>query len=252
MTLQILDYSDEQIKDLAKKVIQDGCVVLHEQNLTKQQHIQACERFGKLDRNEYFMNPVDAREISIVSGQRNEEGRRVGMFGHTELEWHQNGSARHEFEDCVVSLYCVEECVDTVLSICSQVDCFAELPEEKKAYFREFDIHLDHVNDAIYAISEHDSEDDPEPSSEIRTGIKHYRDETSNNHHEYLDKRPLVQPHHIDGREYLYFVVPFMVGASRNDVRLTDEEFKDFFDDLWQTLFKSKYMFHHVFRRGDY
>ena len=251
MVKQILDYTDDEIRDLALKVVNNNFVVLHEQNLTQAQHIEACKRFGKMDRNEYFMNPVNAREISIVSGQRNEKGKRIGMFGDTELEWHQNGSARHEFEDVIVSLYCVEECIDTVLSICSQVDCFAELSEERQNYFREFDIHLDHVHDAIYSISEHDSEDDPEPSNEIRTGIKHYRDKNANNHHEDLDRRKLVGVHPVDGREYLYFCVPFMVGASRNGVRLTNHEFKHFKDDLWQTLFKSKYMQHHVFRRGD-
>ena len=252
MTLQILDYSDEQIRDLALKVVQDGSIVLHEQNLTKQQHIEACKRFGKMDRNEYFMNPVDAREISIVSGQRNEEGKRIGMFGDTELEWHQNGSARHEFEDIIVSLYCVEECIDTVLSICNQAECFAELPPEIQEKYRGIDIHLDHVNDAIYKISEHDSEDDPEPSNEIRTGTKFYNDEDSNNHHETADRRSLIGIHPVDGREYLYFALPFMVGASIDDVMMTDEEFKDFYDEMWGYLFKSKYMFHHVFRRGDF
>ena len=154
--VNILDYTDDEIRDLALKVVSNNCVVLHEQWLTKAQHIEACKRFGKMDRNEYSFNPVDAREISIVSGQRNEEGKRIGMFGEDELEWHQNGSARHEFEDIIVSLYCVEECIDTVLSICSQVDCFAELPTEIQEKYRGIDIHLDFVYDAIYNISEND------------------------------------------------------------------------------------------------
>ena len=254
MVKQILDYTDDEIRDLALKVVNNNFVVLHEQNLTQAQHIEACQRFGKMDRNEYFMNPVNAREISIVSGQRNEEGKRIGMFGDTELEWHQNGSARHEFEDIIVSLYCVEECIDTVLSVCSQVDCFAELPTEIQEKYRGIDIHLDHVHDAIYSISEHDIPGiDDEPSAEIRTGVKHYRDEEANNHHETLDRRNLVGIHPIDGREYLYFALPFMVGASHRStgIMMTDDEFKDFYDEMWGYLFKSKYMTHHVFRRGD-
>ena len=40
-----------------------------------------------MDRNEYFMNPEDAREISIVSGQRDADGKRIGMFGKDELQY---------------------------------------------------------------------------------------------------------------------------------------------------------------------
>ena len=248
----ILERTDDEIRDLALKIVKDGSIVLHEQDLTQAQHIEACRRFGKMDRNEYFMNPVNAREISIVSGQRNDEGKRIGMFGDTELEWHQNGSARHEFEDIIVSLYCVEEYIDTVLSICDQATCFAELPAEIQEKYRGIDIHLDHVHDAIYKISEHDVPGvDLEPSAEIRTGKEFYNDESSNNHHETVDRRKLVGIHPVDGREYLYFALPFMVGASIDDVMMTDVEFKDFYDEMWGYLFKSKYMKHHVFRRGD-
>ena len=103
-----------------------------------------------------------------------ENGKRIGMFGKDELQWHQNGSARHQFEDCIVSLYCVEECVDTVFSICSQVDCFADLPEERKEYFRQFDIKLDYVEDGIYSIVGNDTEEEMSPEHEINTGAWYY------------------------------------------------------------------------------
>ena len=239
----LLDYTDSEIKDLARQVVTKGHVVLHEQKLTKQEHIEWCKRWGKMDRNEYFMNPEDAREISIVSGQRDENGKRIGMFGKDELQWHQNGSARHQFEDCIVSLYCVEECVDTVFSICSQVDCFADLPEERKEYFRQFDIKLDYVEDGIYSIVGNDTDDEKSPEHEINTGAWYYD--------EGVDRRPLVSKHHVDGREYLYFCVPFMVGAYKNGVELSEKEVDALYDELWDVLFKSKYMQHHVFRRGD-
>jgi|TARA_B100000959_G_scaffold53873_1_gene56008 hypothetical protein len=249
--VNILDYTDDEIRDLALKVVNNNFVVLHEQWLTKAQHIEACKRFGKMDRNEYSFNPVDAREISIVSGQRDEEGRRIGMFGEDELEWHQNGSARHEFEDIIVSLYCVEECIDTVLSVCSQVDCFAELPNEIQEKYRGIDIHLDFVMDAIYNISEHDMPGiDHEPVAEVRTGTT---GPGPYSHKESIDRMPLVGVHPVDGREYLYFALPFMVSASYRStgIMMTDEEFKDFYDEMWGYLFKSKYMQHHVFRKGD-
>ena len=241
MTSQILDYSDEEFNQLAKTIVSQGYAVLHEQNLTQRQLVEVSKRFGNTEAYEFFMNPVDNREISIVSGQLTEDGERIGMFGDTELQWHANGSARHSFDEIVVSLYCVEECVDTVLSICSQVDCFAELPEHTKKRYREIEIQLDHVHDAIYKISAKNSPDNVDgPEGEIETGSKFYK--------EAIDRRPLVGKHPHDGREYLYFMVPFIVGALQNGERINHEALCN---ELWETLFRSKYMFHHVFRRGD-
>ena len=143
MTLQILDYSDEDFKQLAKKIIQDGQVVLHDQDLTRDQYVEVCERIGECEKQGYWMNPPDTPEISIVSGDIDEDGKAIGMFSDQELEWHANGAGRHEFNEICVALYCVEECIDTVLSICNQCDMFAKLSKEEQDYYRSIDIHLD-------------------------------------------------------------------------------------------------------------
>lgn len=59
MTSQILDYSDEDFRQLANKIIEDGSVVLHDQNLTREQHIEVCGRIGELEKQGYWMNPPD-------------------------------------------------------------------------------------------------------------------------------------------------------------------------------------------------
>jgi alpha-ketoglutarate-dependent taurine dioxygenase len=186
------------------------------------------------------MNPKDNPEISIVSDQKDEDGKAIGIFGDTELQWHANGTARHIFDEICVSLYCVEECVDTVLSICNQCDAFVDLPEWDKLRYRSIDIQLDNKKDAIYKISEHDLPDSPAPENEMRTGADFYKED--------VDRRPLVGKHPIDGREYLYFMVPFIVGAFNGDIKINHE---DLYEELWEKLFRSKYMVHHVFRKGD-
>jgi hypothetical protein len=186
------------------------------------------------------MNPKDNPEISIVSDQKDEDGKAIGIFGDTELQWHANGTARHIFDEICVSLYCVEECVDTVLSICNQCDAFVDLPEWDKLRYRSIDIQLDNKKDAIYKISEHDLPDNPAPENEMRTGADFYKED--------VDRRPLVGKHPIDGREYLYFMVPFIVGAFNGDIKINHE---DLYEELWEKLFRSKYMVHHVFRKGD-
>ena len=240
MTSQILSYREGRLQNLAHQIIRDGYAILHDQELTQRELVEVSNRFGHCESYGYFMNPKDNPEISIVSDQKDEDGKAIGIFGDTELQWHANGTARHIFDEICVSLYCVEECVDTVLSICNQCDAFVDLPEWDKLRYRSIDIQLDNKKDAIYKISEHDLPDSPAPENEMRTGADFYKED--------VDRRPLVGKHPIDGREYLYFMVPFIVGAFNGDIKINHE---DLYEELWEKLFRSKYMIHHVFRKGD-
>jgi alpha-ketoglutarate-dependent taurine dioxygenase len=240
MTSQILNYKEGRLQNLAHQIIRDGYAILHDQELTQRELVEVSNRFGDCESYGYFMNPKDNPEISIVSDQKDEDGKAIGIFGDTELQWHANGTARHIFDEICVSLYCVEECVDTVLSICNQCDAFVDLSEWDKLRYRSIDIQLDNKKDAIYKISEHDLPDNPAPENEMRTGAEFYKED--------VDRRPLVGKHPIDGREYLYFMVPFIVGAFNGDEKINHE---DLYEELWEKLFRSKYMVHHVFRKGD-
>ena len=236
--VNILDYTDKQFKVLAKKIIQDGSVVLHDQNLTREQHVEACARFGELEKQSYWMNPKDTPEISIVSGQVDKEGNAIGMFRDQELEWHVNGAGRHKLTEYCVSLYCVEECVDTVLSICNWTDMFADLSEEQKDYYRSIDVHLDGAGVSLWPNSNYRGRE-----GEFNVSNEYYKEVIQDD-----DKRPLVGKHPIDGREYLYFLIQYLKEAYIGDKQLDIDEF---YADLWPKVFRSKYMFHHVFRRGD-
>ena len=131
---QILDYTDNDFEKLVEKIVKKGSAVLHDQNLTRQQLAEVCARMGEVEELDYFMNPADSPQISIVSGKII-DGKAIGIFGPTELEWHANGTGRYNFKEICVGLYCVEECVDTVLSLVDQCKAFEELPEEEKIVF---------------------------------------------------------------------------------------------------------------------
>ena len=109
--------------------------MLHDQKLTRQELAQVCARMGKVEELDYFMNPVDSPQISIVSGKV-VDGKAIGMFGPTELEWHANGTGRYNFDEICVGLYCETECIDTVLSLVDQRSSFTNLSESDKEYFR--------------------------------------------------------------------------------------------------------------------
>ena len=237
MTSQILDYNDEEITQLVSKIVKNGSAVLHDQDLTQREFVDTCKRMGECDSWDYFMNPPDNPEISIVSGQLDENGKAVGMFRDQELEWHANGAGRHDFKEICVSLYCVEECIDTTLSICNQCDMFAGLSKEQQDYYRSIDIHLDATGVSVWP-----KDSDYKGAGEGDFGV------SADFYKETIDRRPLVGKHPVDGREYLYFLIQYIKKAYIGDEELDIDEF---YADLWPKMFRSKYMFHHIFRKGD-
>ena len=238
---QIKDYTDQEYKDLVTKLVRDGQVVLHEQDLTQQELTKVCERMGYTETNDYFMNPKDAPAISIVSGQLDKDNKPIGMFRDQELQWHANGTGRHKFREICVGLYCVYECVDTVLSINNNAKAFADLSEEKKNYYRNIDIRLDNSGPRA-RLWPKDSDYKGVGEGDFRTGQEHYKED--------VDRRPLVSKHPFDGEEYLYFMVPYIVKAFTKDGKEI-EDFDNFYNTLWKDMIKSKYQYHQVFKVGD-
>jgi len=244
MVKQILDYTDEQFTQLVHQIVDKGSVVLYDQNLTRQQLAEVCARMGKVEELDYFMNPKDSPQISIVSGKV-VDGKPIGMFGPTELEWHANGTGRYNFDEICVGLYCVEECIDTVLSLVDQKKAFEELSEEDKNYYRNIEINLNNEgerariwrNDGVYSKAyENVGEEN------FRIGQKHYQ--------ETIDRRPLVAKHPVDGKEYFYPMLIYLYKAYYKDGREV-EDFDAFYKKLRSTVLQSQYMVHHVFRKGD-
>ncbi len=245
---QLLDYTDEEISALAHEIVEKGSVVIHDQNIDRHQYVEICKRFGKVEELDYFMNPVDSPQISIVSGKV-VDGKAIGMFGPTELEWHANGTGRYDFDEICVGLYCKEECIDTVLSIVDQRAPFEDLSEEDKEYFRNIEVHFNNEgerariwrDDGVYSKAYKEASGSPEKN--FRTGKKWYGEK--------IDRRPLVARHPVDGKEYFYPMFIYLYRAWYKGVEMTQEEFDDFFDRLYAIITRSKYMVHHVFRRGD-
>lgn len=241
---QILDYTDEELTELVYNIMSEGSVVLHDQDLDRQNLIEACKRIGKVEELDYFMNPKDAPQISIVSGKV-VDGKAIGMFGPTELEWHANGTGRYNFDEICVGLYCVEECVDTVLSLVNQREAFEELSEEEKNYYRDIDINLNNNgkrsriwrDDGVYSKAYKN-----QGEQSFRTGQEHYKEE--------VDRRPLVAKHPVDGKEYLYPMFIYMYKAWHKDGTPV-KNFDEFKNKLYEKITRSRYMKHHVFRKGD-
>tara|TARA_B110000858_G_C17800253_1_gene474856 strand:- start:1055 stop:2521 length:1467 start_codon:yes stop_codon:yes gene_type:complete len=243
MTKQLIHYTQKELEEVTRKILKNGSIVLHDQDLTRQQLAEVCSRFGDIEELDYFMNPKDSPQISIVSGKM-VDGKAIGMFGPTELEWHANGTGRYNFDEICVGLYCEEECIDTVLSLVDQCKAFEELSEEDKEYYRGIEIHLDN-NGPRARIWRDDGEYSKayknQGEQNFRTGQEHYK--------ENIDRRPLVAKHPASGREYFYPMFIYLTRAWHNNIEV--EDFEHFYEILNSKITRSKYMSHHVFRKGD-
>ena len=234
MAKQILNYTDEELAQLVKKIVQDGQVVLHEQKLTMNQYADVLTRIGEVEELDYYMNPKEEKRLSYV-------GKNF-LFGDTELLWHANGTGRYNFKEICVGLYCVYECVDTVLSINNNCNAFAGLSEEKKNYYRSLDIGLNNSGPR-HKLWPEDSDYKSQGEHTFKVGQEHYK--------ENVDRRPLVGIHPFDGREYIYFMVPYIDKAYNKKDGKEIEDFEKFYKTLWDDVIKSKYQYHHVFKVGD-
>ena len=93
--LQLKEASKEQLIDISQNIHKQGVSVFYNQDLKEQDYIDLMKKFGECEAPNLFMNPKKYPEIFLVTGKRDKSGKKIGMFGDTELGWHSNGNSRH-------------------------------------------------------------------------------------------------------------------------------------------------------------
>lgn len=226
---QVYNYSDKQIKALASTIQKEGVAVFYEQDLTESKYIELCKRFGECEAPGLFMNPKEYPEIFLVTGKRDDSGKKIGMFGDGELGWHSNGNSRHQIDKIMISLYCIKSDINTTLSVCHTSKPFYDLSEDEKEYWRSIKIRLQFQNNTMYHL------DDDDPELEFMSKNKG-------------SIRSLVGTHPHTGDEYFYFPYHFIVKAWEGKKEIDHNEM---IQKLMPIIFRSKYQYHHIFKEGD-
>lgn len=223
------DITKLDIKTLAEELQSVGCTIWHEQELTEKKYIDLMKKFGECEAPDLFMNPKEYPEIFLVTGKRDDNGKKIGMFGDTELGWHSNGNSRHLIDKIVIALYCVEEDINTTLSICNTSDPFYELSEDEQEYWKSIKIKIKFKNNTMY----HLDDDDPELEfmSKNRGSI-----------------RNLVGVHPHNQKNYFYFPYHFICDAWEGKTKIDHEKM---IERLKPIIFKAKHQYHHIFKKGD-
>ena len=222
-------FDNLQDKNLIKNLQETGVAVSYEQELSDSALVSFCKNIGNCETPEAFMNLTEHPEIFKVTGKRNNDGSKIGMFGDTELGWHSNGNSRRNIDKICVALYCKISDENTTTSFCNTSDPFYDLSDELQEYYKSIKIRLAFVNNTIYQLDE----DDPEYQLMSR-----YPGSI----------RPLVDIHPHTGKYYFYFPYHFIIKAWHNSKKINH---KKMIEDLKPIIFKSKYQYHHIFKQGD-
>ena len=226
--VQIKEFSKEQLIDLSKSIHKQGVAVFYNQQLNEREYIDTMKKFGKCESPDLFMNPKEYPEIFLVTGKK-VDGKKIGMFGDTELGWHSNGNSRHLIDKILIALYCVKEDINTTLSVCNTQIPFYDLTKEEQEYYRSITIRLKFKNNTIYDLEEGDPELDF--MSKNKGSI-----------------RKLVGVHPHTGLEYFYFPYHFICKAWEGKKQIDHEKL---IEGLMPKIFKSQYQYHHIFKEGD-
>lgn len=219
---------DGHIRQLARDIHQDGVAVMYNQKLNETDYIKFMKRFGECEAPDLFMNPKEYPEIFLVTGKK-VDGKKIGMFGDTELGWHSNGNSRHLIDKILIALYCVKEDINTTLSVCNTQQPFFDMSKDEQEYYRSITIRLKFKNNTIYDLEEGDPE--LEFMSKNKGSI-----------------RKLVGVHPHTGFEYFYFPYHFICKAWEGKKQIDHEKL---IEGLMPKIFKSQYQYHHIFKEGD-
>ena len=226
--IQIKDMSNIEMLDVANSIHKQGVAVFYNQEMNESEYINTMKRFGECEAPDLFMNPKEYHEIFLVTGKK-VNGKKIGMFGDTELGWHSNGNSRHLIDKILIGLYCVKEDINTTLSVCNTQQPFGDMSEDEKEYWRSITIRLKFKNNTIYYLEEGDPE--LEFMSKNKGSI-----------------RKLVGEHPHTGKEYFYFPYHFICKAWEGKKQIDHEEL---IKKLKPKIFKSQYQYHHIFKEGD-
>ena len=127
--IQIKDMSNIEMLDVANSIHKQGVAVFYNQEMNESEYIKTMKRFGECEAPDLFMNPKEYPEIFLVTGKK-VNGKKIGMFGDTELGWHSNGNSRHLIDKILIALYCVKEDINTTLSVCNTQQPFYDMSKD--------------------------------------------------------------------------------------------------------------------------
>jgi alpha-ketoglutarate-dependent taurine dioxygenase len=227
--------TQEEIDTIARYVSTNTVVVVRDQILSERDEVDICERIGRLeDFSKYYDIPGGAeimrgklaadgdRKIIRVTGEPDEHGD-PGLFGHvSDLDWHCNQAA-NEWRDPIVWLYGVRGTAGSRTSWINNISSYRDLPEETKRQYASIQM-INGYKQGAYSESVFGKPVDI--NYNYTPNLVH-----TNNAGETGLFFPFLQIHQIVG--------------------MSEDESRDFINNLRRHVEQEKYMYHHDWQDGD-
>lgn len=228
LNLDLSTMPDDQIREFGKNLIEDNVVLVRNQNLTKENLNRVVSAIGRVKKsvNSWF-NDKEFSTLGRVTNQRDDQGKKMGIFADKHLDWHSNGNNRETGRECCVVLYCVRPGIDSITSFCDTRRAYQELPDDLKELVNDIDCNFKFMNNTFYDLDEDDPELEFFNNPENYTGVV----------------KPLVYTHPFSGEKGLYFTFHSIEnmwrrsGAPLDQVALRKQ--------LFDHVFQEKYIYHH-------
>lgn len=174
--VDLKNISQQQVNLLGKYLLTNTLVVIKNQNLSPEDQIDICAKFGKVEChddkefNEAFLLKEGKGYIKRVTGELDEHGR-PGMFGHKEeLEWHCNRVSDPDRMP-VVWLYAAQGTKGSRTSYVNNVWSYNDLSESDKEIFENYHLNVGNVQQFIKYYRGNDYE--PRDITEYRPKLIH-------------------------------------------------------------------------------
>jgi alpha-ketoglutarate-dependent taurine dioxygenase len=222
--------SNAEIRDFGKVLIEDNVILLRNQNLDKENLNRVVHAIGRVKTSErpWFFLDEDFSGLGRVTNNRDEHGKKLGVFADKDLDWHSNGNNRETGRECCVSLYCVRPGVDSVTSFCDTRKAYQELPDDIKEIVNDVDCNFRFMNNTFYDL------DDGDQELEFFDNTEMYPDDLV---------KPLVYTHPFSEEKGLYFTFHSIRNMWRRSGAPLDEQWLR--DYLLKHVFQEKYIYHH-------
>jgi alpha-ketoglutarate-dependent 2,4-dichlorophenoxyacetate dioxygenase len=227
--LDLQSMSNDELREFGKVLIQDNVVLLRNQKLDDRDDIvRVAHSIGRTMKSDKFFNDDKHRGLGRVTNQRDENGKKIGLFADKELDWHSNGNNRETGRECCVMLYCVRPGVNSITSFADTRKAYQELPDDIKELLEDVDCNFKFMNNTFYHLDEGDQE------------LEFF--ENTNLYPEGLVK-PLVYKHPFSGEKGLYFTFHSINKMWRRSGAPLDEAWLRKY--LYDHCFQEKYIYQH-------
>jgi alpha-ketoglutarate-dependent taurine dioxygenase len=236
LDLDLNAMSIDELREFGKVLIEDNVVLLRNQKLDDRDDIvRVAHAIGRTMQSDKFFNDDKYKGLGRVTNQRDENGKKIGLFADKELDWHSNGNNRETGRECCVMLYCVRPGVNSITSFADTRKAYQDLPDDMKELLEDVDCNFKFMNNTFYHLDEGDQE------------LEFF--ENTNLYPEGLVK-PLVYKHPFSGEKGLYFTFHSINSMWRRSGEPLDEKWLR--EYLYNHCFQEKYIYHHDnWKNGD-